>query len=127
MAIRPSRGSLPIRIRPHTTYWGRVPGWERIDLSVLPSLGFDSPVFADAQAINANIPIADVPQPAPRFVLQASAEDRTRALHCLSQAIYFEAGYEVPEGKRAVAQVVLNRLRHGGYPKTVCGVVYQGA
>ncbi len=113
--------------RPHTTYWGRVPGWERIDLSVLPSLGFDSPAFADAQAINANIPIADVPQPAPRFVLQALVEDRTRALHCLSQAIYFEAGYEVQEGKRAVAQVVLNRLRHGGYPKTVCGVVYQGA
>ena len=80
-------------------------------MSVLPSLGFDSPVFADAQAINANIPIADVPQPAPRFVLQASAEDRTRALHCLSQAIYFEAGYEVPEGKRAVAQVVFLMAR----------------
>lgn len=59
--------------RPHTTYWGRVPGWERIDLSVLPSLGFDSPAFADAQAINANIPIADAPQPAPAEVAAINA------------------------------------------------------
>ena len=31
------------------------------------------------------------------------------------------------EGRRAVAQVVLNRLRHPAFPKSVCGVVYQGA
>ena len=112
---------------PHKDYWGRVPGWERIDISVLPSLGFDNPPFADAQEINADIPIADMPQAAPPFLIKASAEDRTRAIHCLSQAVYFEAGYEVPEGKRAVAQVVLNRMRHAGYPKSICGVVYQGA
>ncbi len=51
----------------------------------------------------------------------------SRELDCLSQAVYFEARGESAQGQAAVAQVVLNRLRHPGYPKTVCGVVYQGA
>jgi len=57
----------------------------------------------------------------------ATAEDRTRALECLTQAVYYEAGFESALGQRAVAQVVLNRLRHPAFPKTVCGVVFQGA
>ncbi len=51
----------------------------------------------------------------------------SRELDCLSQAVYYEARGESSEGQAAVAQVVLNRLRHPGFPKTVCGVVYQGA
>ena len=46
---------------------------------------------------------------------------------CLAQAIYYEAGGEVRAGREAVAQVVLNRLHSEAYPKTVCGVVFQGA
>ena len=53
--------------------------------------------------------------------------DRRRALLCLTQAVYYEAGYEPLEGRRAVAQVVLNRMRHPAFPKSICGVVYQGA
>ena len=53
--------------------------------------------------------------------------DRRRALLCLTQAVYYEAGFEPLEGRRAVAQVVLNRMRHPAFPKSVCGVVYQGA
>jgi len=49
------------------------------------------------------------------------------AEHCLAQAIYYEAGYEPEQGRRAVAQVVLNRVRHPAYPNSVCGVVYQGS
>ena len=48
------------------------------------------------------------------------------ALKCLSQAIFYEAANENRSGKLAVAQVVLNRLRHPAYPKSVCGVVYEG-
>jgi hypothetical protein len=54
------------------------------------------------------------------------AVDRYRALSCLTNAIYYEAANEPVEGQRAVAQVVLNRLRHPDWPDTVCGVVYQG-
>ena len=51
--------------------------------------------------------------------------DHRRALLCLTQAVYYEAGFEPIEGRRAVAQVVLNRMRHPAFPKSVCGVVYQ--
>ena len=53
--------------------------------------------------------------------------NRTRAVTCLAQAISYEAGNEVVEGQEAVAQVILNRLRHPAFPKTICGVVYQGS
>jgi len=49
------------------------------------------------------------------------------ALDCLTQAIYYEAASEPEPGLRAVAQVVLNRVRHPAFPNNVCGVVYQGS
>lgn len=57
----------------------------------------------------------------------ASALDASRDLDCLTQAAYYEARGEGREGMQAVAQVVLNRVRHGAFPNSVCGVVYQGA
>lgn len=56
-----------------------------------------------------------------------SGVDRGRALQCLTAAIYYEAASEPDAGQRAVAQVVLNRVAHPAYPKTVCGVVYEGS
>ncbi|TCM22260.1 cell wall hydrolase [Novosphingobium sp. PhB165] len=53
--------------------------------------------------------------------------DRARAQQCMTMAIYYEAATEPDAGQRAVAQVVLNRLAHPAYPKTVCGVVFQGS
>jgi hypothetical protein len=49
------------------------------------------------------------------------------ALDCLTQTIYYEADSEPASGQRAVAQVVLNRVRHPAFPHSICGVVYQGA
>ncbi len=46
-------------------------------------------------------------------------------LNCLTQAVYYEARGEPKDGQRAVAQVVLNRVRHPAFPKTICGVVHQ--
>ncbi len=40
---------------PHTDYWGRVRGWERIDITVLPSLGFGELSFEDARVVNSYI------------------------------------------------------------------------
>ena len=34
---------------------------------------------------------------------------------------------ESADGQRAVAQVVLNRVRHPAFPNSVCGVVYEGS
>ncbi|WP_309557479.1 cell wall hydrolase [Erythrobacter fulvus] len=52
---------------------------------------------------------------------------RLLAIDCLTAAIYYEAAHEPLIGQRAVAQVVLNRLRHPAFPSTVCGVVFQGS
>ena len=82
-----------------------------------------------AAAINAAVPISNSPNPAASAFTMPSASptDRARALQCLTAAIYYEAARETVEGQRAVAQVVLNRVRHPVYPDTVCGVVYQGS
>ena len=82
----------------------------------------------DALALNAAIPVSNAANPAARpFVLLGSDADRARSLECLTAAIYYEAATEPTDGQRAVAQVVLNRVRHPAYPSTVCGVVFEGA
>jgi hypothetical protein len=82
-----------------------------------------------ARLINAKLPFSSAPIRAARAfnLVPVATLDRQLALECLSQAVYYEAGFEPLEGRRAVAQVVLNRLRHPAFPKTVCGVVYEGA
>ncbi len=61
------------------------------------------------------------------FVLKPGTVDYARALQCLSDAIYYEAANEPDAGQRAVAQVIINRMRHPSYPNSVCGVIYQGS
>lgn len=51
----------------------------------------------------------------------------SREERCLAEAVYFEARSEPELGQAAVAQVVLNRIKSGLYPTSICGVVYQNA
>ncbi len=70
----------------------------------------------------------DAVKAAPAAVFRGlTAVDGYRAANCLTNAIYYEAGNEPEEGQRAVAQVVLNRVRSRLWPDSVCGVVYQGS
>lgn len=85
---------------------------------------------SDAYRYNASIPVSKEPlEPAAPFVLPSSLSpiERDRALNCLTQAVYYEAGSEPAPGQRAVAQVILNRMRHPAFPSSVCGVVYSGS
>ncbi len=80
-----------------------------------------------AQERNALIPVSGQPTHMSSFsAIAAGSAQYGTALKCLTQAIYYEAANEPLQGKRAVAQVVLNRLRHPAYPNSVCGVVYEG-
>jgi len=45
---------------------------------------------------------------------------------CMSQALYFEARGESVKGQFAVAEVIMNRVKSGDFPDTVCGVINQG-
>jgi spore germination cell wall hydrolase CwlJ-like protein len=83
----------------------------------------------EARAWNASNPTSTLPNPpAKPFRLKTGGMlDEARAVDCMTAAIYYEARWESLDGQRAVAQVVLNRMRHPAYPKTVCGVVFQGS
>jgi spore germination cell wall hydrolase CwlJ-like protein len=63
----------------------------------------------------------------PPLLPPAATTDRDRAVGCMANAIVYEAGYEPIEGQQAVAEVILNRVRSPLYPKTVCGVVFDGS
>jgi spore germination cell wall hydrolase CwlJ-like protein len=84
-----------------------------------------------AAAINAAVPDANEPIiPAISFSLatpSVAAQSRMLAIDCLTAAVYYEAASENLTGQRAVAQVVLNRVRHPAFPNSVCGVVFQGS
>jgi spore germination cell wall hydrolase CwlJ-like protein len=81
-----------------------------------------------AVKVNAEIPVVNGPNPAAApFAFKGSSAARTQALQCLASAVYYEAGNQDTDGERAVAQVVLNRVRHPAFPSSVCGVVYQGS
>jgi spore germination cell wall hydrolase CwlJ-like protein len=47
--------------------------------------------------------------------------------NCLARAVYFESRSESDLGQLAVAKVILNRVKSPDYPKSICGVVYQGS
>ncbi|WP_298690649.1 cell wall hydrolase [uncultured Sphingomonas sp.] len=82
---------------------------------------------AQARASNAAVPpVPGAVEPAKPFAYLGTSVDHAAAQACLAAAVYYEAGDDAV-GEQAVAQVVLNRLRHPAFPKTVCGVVFAGA
>jgi len=96
----------------------------RLICAVTAVAGVSAPGAAAAQRAPA---LADW-QAAARFLPPALAgEAPEAAAECLALAIAYEAGFEPLAGQEAVAQVILNRVRHPAYPDTACGVVWQGS
>ncbi len=131
-SMDPAMRALALRHDPgqrRADLWARPEGWGSLDINNVPGLGFDDQTdAATAVEVNDLRPFTKLPiRPMTPFVLPAGGEDRARAVQCLSQAVYYEAAREPEVGQTAVAQVVLNRMRHPAYPKSVCGVVYQGS
>jgi spore germination cell wall hydrolase CwlJ-like protein len=80
-----------------------------------------------ARAFNASVPFVGGDLAAARpFHFRGTSAAREQAIQCLATAALYEAGDDL-RGQKAVIQVVLNRIALPQYPKTVCGVVYQGA
>jgi spore germination cell wall hydrolase CwlJ-like protein len=42
---------------------------------------------------------------------------------CMTEALYYEARGEGQNGQEAVGEVILQRVRSGAHPNTICGVV----
>jgi spore germination cell wall hydrolase CwlJ-like protein len=105
----------------------------RAPLAALPASGEDTGTLLStldpeaARARNAAVGFADAtPAPAPPFRFRGNGIDRDRARDCLALAALAEAGAGDAD-QRAVMQVVLNRVRHPAFARTVCGVVFEGA
>ncbi|WP_255454616.1 cell wall hydrolase [Parasphingopyxis sp. CP4] len=123
----PERGvtvALP-EARPFSELVGEAEDGSQLPLTLTPAE--EAAVRAAIEAELAAQSGYDGPRPRGIAFPQASSADRERALQCMTQAIYYEAGNEPEAGQRAVAQVVLNRVRHPGYANTICGVVYEGS
>ena len=107
-----------------------------VALARLPAQAEAAPVLAapasalapaDARARNAADPFSTDPlAPARAFAFRGGSLDLSRATECLALAALAEAGDD-DQGQRAVIQVVLNRVRHPAFARTVCGVVFQGS
>ena len=83
--------------------------------------------MAQARASNDAVPIEhDRRGPAVPYRFRGGPAAREQAIECLATAALYEAGGD-PRGQRAVIQVILNRVRAPGFPKTICGVIYQGS
>ena len=97
---------------------------------LLERLALDVPVAVPASSVAVASPprAGGAGAAPPPFTARAGSEDdRRRAADCLTAAVYYEARSEDANGQRAVAQVVLNRVRDRAFPASVCGVVYQGS
>ena len=99
-------------------------------VSLMAAAPFAGRLLADlsqARAAPVASAAAHLPTTVAPFILQAiSSQERERAVHCLTDAVYYEAAHEPADGQRAIAQVVLNRVRDRHFPTSICGVVYQG-
>lgn len=135
-AMDPAMRRLADRFAPHEI----TPAFARVDreAGVMNALDGGAPEPAilrlqdldedQARLWNAANPTSTLPNPAARpFRISGGALHQARAQDCLAAAIYYEARFESLDGQRAVAQVVLNRVRHPAYPNSVCGVVFQGS
>ena len=81
----------------------------------------------DARAANARIALITKGFIAPRpFIYAGNGDVKARARDCLAAAMIYEAGDDA-RGQQAVGQVVINRARHPAFPKSICGVVFQGS
>lgn len=63
--------------------------------------------------------------PEEHFVKHPFNVIKAQETHCMTEVIVREAPEESYAGKLAVGTVVMNRVHAKGYPKTVCGVIYQ--
>ena len=55
----------------------------------------------------------------------AGKERLDDAITCLARTIYWEARSSGVADMEAIANVVMNRLGHEGFPSTICGIVKQ--
>jgi len=74
--------------------------------------------------------VVPVPRPANTFLsrlkINVALENFATETSCLAEALYYEARGQGTLGQKAIAEVVVRRMHHSGFPHSICGVVHQG-
>ena len=91
-------------------------------LSAIPALAYNHYTDNSASPGLASAPLIITESPVELAVAALGAEQL-----CLAEAMYYEARGEGADGQKAIAEVILQRTHDGNYPKTICGVVHEGA
>lgn len=100
-------------------------------MQAAPAAAMAAPVPAISAApapIRTMAPVVEEGDPvAPQPVATAAAGDDAMdsELECLAKVVRHEAANQSRTGQVGVAEVVMNRVRHPHFPKTICGVVTQ--
>jgi spore germination cell wall hydrolase CwlJ-like protein len=82
---------------------------------------------ADAEGSKAlPSPSEIIRKPEAQAVDPVGEEPLDNVITCLSRTIYWEARGEGAAVMEAIANVVMNRLGHEGFPNTICKIVMQG-
>lgn len=68
--------------------------------------------------------LANINLSLPTILVESTAENR-KSIDCLARNIYWEASNEPVRGKKAVAQVTMNRTEDGRFADNICGVIYE--
>lgn len=71
-------------------------------------------------------PLETINKPEAQAIDPSGREPLDDAITCLARTVYWEARGEATVDMEAVANVVMNRLGHEGFPNTICSVVRQG-
>jgi spore germination cell wall hydrolase CwlJ-like protein len=92
-------------------------------LSAVPALAYN--LYTD-ESVRATLapdqPVVMTESPVEQAVAALGEEQS-----CLAEAMYYEARGEGQDGQKAIAEVILQRTHNVNYPKTICGVVHEGA
>ena len=92
-------------------------------LGAVPALAYNLYTDESARVIPAvDQPVVVADSPVEQAVAALSEEQS-----CLAEAMYYEARGEGTDGQKAIAEVILQRTHNVNYPKTICGVVHEGA
>lgn len=108
----------------YAPYGGNTPASEKLAMADAPAAEPKAQVLSvDLETPATKVASLPAVRAAAAFAFKGHSQTDS---DCLTQAVYYEARGEGADGMRAVAQVILNRVRHPAFPKTICGVVYQG-
>ena len=92
---------------------------------ILTSIVTPSSTIEIAQPALEAVPVEPIAPEAAETTTAPLGSISTTDLECMAKVIDHEAGNQPREGQLAVAHVMINRVKSGRFPNSLCGVAYQ--